>query len=539
MTNEVAARSSIPEARFGRPAPLGMDASTFRTLGHRLVDQISGFLESLSLGPVTRDESPSTVREALNLTGSLPEAGTDPGLLLEQTTQRLFNHSLFNAHPRFFGYITAPPAPIGILGDFLAAAVNANVGAWTLSPAATEIESQTVRWIASFIRYPTDCGGLLLSGGNMANFVCFLAARAAKAGWNVREQGVSAESGRKLRVYCSAETHTWIQKAADLSGLGTTSIRWIATDRRYRMDVDQLRRQIAADTAAGDLPFLVIGTAGTVSTGAIDPLPEIRALCNEYGLWFHVDGAYGGFAAAVPEAPVGLRDLSHADSIAVDPHKWLYAPLEAGCALVRDPDRLRAAFAYHPPYYHFEQSATNYFDYGPQNSRGFRALKVWLALKHVGAEGYRKMIADDIRLSQIMGRAVSDHEELQLVTQNLSITTFRYVPRDLRLKLGDAQVERYLDAVNRELLDRLQRGGEAFVSNAVVDGHYLLRACIVNFHTSQADVEAVPEIVARIGQRVDSERRLTAAHREEAAREKTTLLNLARESKSEDRRRVK
>src|SRR4029077_4081406 len=207
----------------------------------------------------------------------------------------------------------------GILGDFLAAAVNPNVGAWTLSPAATEIEAQTVRWIAQFIGYPVSCGGLLLSGGNMANLVCLLAARAAKADWNLREQGVFEDSGRRLRVYCSAETHTWIQKAADLGGLGTESIRWIPTDGKLRMDVTALRRQIEADAAAGDVPCLVVGTAGSVSTGAVDPLPEIGALCREHGVWFHVDGAYGGFAAAVPEAPDDLRGLSQADSVAVDP----------------------------------------------------------------------------------------------------------------------------------------------------------------------------------------------------------------------------
>ena len=489
-----------------------MDAATFRTLGHQLVDRVAGFLESLPRAPVTRDESPSTVREALNLTGSLPESGMDPGLLLEQTAQLLFAHSLFNGHPRFFGYITAPPAPIGILGDFLAAAVNPNVGVWTLSPAATEIESQTVRWIASLIGYPVDCGGLLVSGGNMANLVCFLAARAAKAGWDVREQGVLAHAGRRIRVYGSTETHTWIQKAADLGGLGTASIRWIATDARLRMDVAALRREIEADAAAGDVPCLVVGTAGSVSTGAVDPLPEISALCREYGVWFHVDGAYGGFAAGVPQAPDDLRGLSQADSVAVDPHKWLYAPLEAGCALVRDPASLRAAFAYHPPYYHLNERATNYVDYGPQNSRGFRALKVWLALRHVGASGYRKMIADDIRLSRAMAQAISRNAELELMTQDLSITTFRYVPRDLSTNVKEARVERYLDALNREILDRLQRGGETFVSNALVGGRYVLRACIVNFHTTQADVEAVPGIVARIGRTVDTQ--LRQSHRE-------------------------
>jgi aromatic-L-amino-acid/L-tryptophan decarboxylase len=506
---ESAVKESFVDRDSGRHAPLAMDAVTFRKLGHRLVDQLAGFLESLPFGPVTRDESPSVVRDAFDLTGPLPEMGTDPGPLLEETAQRLFAHSLFNGHPRFFGYITASPAPIAILGDFLAAAVNPNVGAWTLSPAATEIESQKVRWIAELIGYPVSCAGLLVSGGNMANLVCFLAARTAKAGWDVRKYGVSEGSGRRLRVYCSGETHTWIQKATDLGGLGTESVRWIATDSKLRMDASVLRRQIEADIVAGDVPFLVVGTAGSVSTGAVDPLPEISALCKEYGPWFHVDGAYGGFAAAVPQAHDDVRGLRLADSVAVDPHKWLYAPLESGCALVRDPEMLRAAFAYHPPYYHFEEKVTNYVDYGPQNSRGFRALKVWLALKHVGTMGYRNMIAEDIRLSQAMAEAVSRHPELQLMTQELSITTFRYVPSNLRARLQESEVELHLDTLNRELVDRLQRGGETFVSNAIVGGRYVIRACIVNFHTTQADVEAVPDIVARIGREVDAELRST------------------------------
>ena len=488
-----------------RHAPLAMDAAAFRALGHRLVDQLAESLDALPRGPVTRDESPSAVRQALDLSAPLPESGMEPGPLLERTAQLLFEHSLFNAHPRFFGYITAAPAPIGVLGDFLAAAVNANVGAWTLSPAATEIEAQTVRWIASLIGYPDECGGLLVSGGNMANLACFLAARAAKAGWNVRERGVTGDSGQRLRVYGSTETHTWIEKAADMGGLGTDAIRWIPTDGNLRMDVSALRRQIEADTAAGDVPCLVIGTAGSVSTGVVDPLWDISAVCKEHDVWFHVDGAYGGLAASVPDAPGDLHALTTADSVAVDPHKWLYAPLEAGCALVREPALLRSAFAYHPPYYHFDEQATNYVDYGPQNSRGFRALKVWLALRHAGAAGYRAMIADDIQLARAMADAVRRCDELELITQELSITTFRYVPRDLQPKLGDAAVERYLDLLNRTLLDRLQRGGEAFVSNAVVGNRYVLRACIVNFHTTRADVEATVDIAARLGRDVNAE----------------------------------
>ncbi len=495
------------KAHGSRNGGLAMDADMFRAIGHRLVDQVAAHLEALPDGPVTRDESPSGVRDALDLNGAFPEVGMDAALLLEQTTRQLFDHSLFNGHPRFFGYITSSPAPIGMLGDLLAAALNPNVGSWTLSPAATEIESQTVRWIAEFIGYPADCGGVLVSGGNMANFVCFLAARATKADWDVRTRGVAGDAGRRLRVYGSAEMHTWIQKATDMSGLGTDAIRWIPTGSDLRMDVDALRQQIASDIAAGDLPFLVVGTAGSVSTGAIDRLTAISAVCKEYDVWFHVDGAYGGFAAALPQAPEDLRALGLADSVAVDPHKWLYAPLEAGCALVRDVAALRAAFAYHPPYYHFAQHALNYVDLGPQNSRGFRALKVWLQMKHVGAAGYRAMIAEDIRLSQMMASAVNRHPDLELFTQALSITTFRYVPADLRGKVGQPAAEAHLDALNRTLVDRLQRGGEVFVSNAVLGGRYVLRACIVNFHTTESDVEAVPEIVVRLGRTIDAQLR--------------------------------
>lgn len=486
-----------------RPAPLHLDAETFRALGHALVDRMAARLASVPDHPVTRDERPSDLRAIFDLDKPLPDTGTDPDVLLSPLVDRLFDHSLFNAHPKFFGYITAPPAPIGILGDFVASALNPNVGSWRLSPAATEIEAQTVRWIAGLIGYPVDAGGLLVSGGNMANFVGFFAARAARTPWDVRQDGLAGGNGRRLRVYCSAETHTWIQKAADLSGIGTSAIRWIPVDADQRMRVDALERRIDDDVAAGDVPFLVVGTAGTVSTGAVDPLPAIADVCRARDLWFHVDGAYGGFAAASPEAPDDLRALGLADSVAIDPHKWLYAPLEAGCALVRSADRLRNAYAYHPPYYHFDEHALNFVDFGMQNSRGFRALKVWLALQHAGAAGYRRMITDDILLSRRLARAIAAHSQLELLTQHLSITTFRFVPDDLRASRQSADTHEYLDRLNQALLDRLQRDGVVFVSNGVVNGVYALRACIVNFHTRAADVDAVPAIVAATGRDVD------------------------------------
>jgi glutamate/tyrosine decarboxylase-like PLP-dependent enzyme len=493
------------ERRDGtRISPLEMSGEEFRSLGHALVDRIAGFLDSLPQRKVTTGESPTEIREALDAERTLPQRGAEPGRLLDHAADLLMEHSLFNGHPRFWGYITSSAAPMGALGDLLAAAVNPNVGAWLLSPMASEIEAQTIRWVAEMIGYPVMCAGLFVSGGNMANFVCFLAARQAHAEKNVRVQGMD---GTRLRTYCSKDTHTWIQKAADIAGLGTDAIRWIATDGDMRMDVAALREKIVQDRAAGETPFLVIGNAGSVSTGAIDPLPELAEVCREFDLWFHVDGAYGGVAAVLPDAPKEFAGLGLADSVAVDPHKWLYAPLEAGCALVRDAEKLRDAFAYHPPYYHFGTEAINYFDLGPQNSRGFRALKVWLALQQVGRDGYIQMIAEDVRLAREMFRLIPQYVELEALTQSLSITTFRYVPPDL--KAGDEKVERYLDQLNEALLTQLQNGGEAYLSNAVIEGRFALRACIVNFRTSIEDVEALLPIVVRIGDELDATMRPT------------------------------
>jgi glutamate/tyrosine decarboxylase-like PLP-dependent enzyme len=485
-----------------RTAPLEMSSEEFRELGTQLINRVADFLETLPSRPVTPAESPADIRQALAGSRALPQAGADSAQLLNKAADLLFEHSLFNSHPRFWGYVTSSAAPIGVLGDLLAAAVNPNVGAWLLSPMASEMEAQTVRWIAEMLSYPVDCGGLFVSGGNMANFVCFLAARQAKAQWDVRAKGVG---GTCLRVYCSQETHTWIQKAADMAGMGTESIRWIPVDGEMRMDLTALRQQILKDIADGDRPALVVGNAGSVSTGAVDPLPEIAALCREFDLWFHVDGAYGGLAAVIPDGPSAFAALRDADSVAVDPHKWLYAPLEAGCALVRDPEKLRAAFAYHPPYYHFGVEATNYFDLGPQNSRGFRALKVWLALQQVGREGYEQMISDDIRLARALFERVSQCAELEALTQSLSITTFRFVPTDLAQ--GDDNTAGYLNELNLELLTRLQASGEVYLSNAVINGKFALRACFVNFRTTLVDIEALLSIVLRMGKALDLELR--------------------------------
>jgi aromatic-L-amino-acid decarboxylase len=466
------------------PGPIDVSPAEFRRLGHELVDAIAEFLESLPQRKVTTGESPGEIR-ALLPDRPLPEQGEPADVLLREASALLFDHSLLTGHPRFWGYICGAPAPIGALADLLASAVNPNSGAFVLAPIATEIEAQTVRWIAELVGYPRDAGGLLVTGGNMANFVGFLA-------------GIHDKRSRaRLRAYASSETHTWINKAADLFGLGADAVRWIETDDRQRIRTDALREAIAADRDAGDTPAIVIGAGGTVSTGAVDPLDELAEICREEDVWFHVDGAYGAFAAALPDAPAELRALAAADSIALDPHKWLYIPVEAGCALVRDRERLLETFSHRPPYYHLpetdEEEPINYFELGPQNSRSFRALKVWLALRQVGRDGYVRMLEEDCALARELARVVEAEPELQFGTTNLGITTFRYVPDDL---VGD---DERLNEVNTELLTRLQADGEAFVSKAVINGRFFLRACFVNFRTTAEDVRALPPLVRRLG----------------------------------------
>lgn len=486
------------DSPLSRLQKMDLDPELFRQLGYTLVDQIAALFEEMPARPVTTREDLTAIQQMVEDLAKDPENGQDPKELLEKTTGVLLEHSLYNGHPKFWGYITSSPAPLGVLGDLLASAINPNVGACVLSPVATEIETQVINLCARFMGYPAG-GGILVSGGNMANNVGFLAALRAKTGQEIRKTGFRSMT-RQLLAYCSKETHTWIQKAADLYGLGTDSIRWIETAPSGQINLDSLEKQILEDLHAGHQPFLVTGTAGSVSTGVIDPLDQIASLCRKYDLWFHVDGAYGGFAAALPELKAVYKGLEAADSLAVDPHKWLYAPLEAGCALVKDPRHLTQTFSYHPPYYNFEQAGTNYVDYGPQNSRGFRALKVWLSLQHLGLDGHRQLIREDIQLAKYAYQTFEKLEDFEVFSHYLSITTFRYVPIELKERKREKEIAQYLDKLNQELLNRIETGGEYFLSKAIVRGIFTLRMCIVNFRTTTSDIDSFPDYIRGIGQ---------------------------------------
>jgi aromatic-L-amino-acid/L-tryptophan decarboxylase len=488
-------------ARF-RTSPVEVSKDDFKQTGYRLIDAIAEFYAGMANRPVTSGETPQQIQAVLG-SNALPEEGESVQVLVEKAIDLLLNHSLFNGHPKFFGYITSSPAPIGALADLLAAAVNQNVGANVLSPMATAIEKQTVKWLAEFIGLSPTYGGILVSGGNMANLTAFLTARTAKAPNSLKTDGLANVAG-ELVFYCSKATHTWIEKAAVLFGHGTKAIRWVPLQADHTMDTGILSQMIQDDIRIGKKPFLVIANAGDVSTGAIDNLAAIAAVCKVHDLWFHIDGAYGIPAAVVPQYQPLFEGIREADSIALDPHKWLYAPLEAGCTLVKNPQHLIDTYSAHPAYYNFDhmadEPALNYYEYGFQNSRGFRALKVWMALQQAGKKGYVQMISDDIALSRLLFEEANQHPELEALTQHLSITTLRYVP--LRLEGTEQEKENYLNELNEKLVNGLQLGGKVFLSNAIVVNKYCLRACIVNFRTTQQDIREAIDLIVEEGRRI-------------------------------------
>lgn len=473
--------------------PLHISTESFRALGHRLVDEVAEHFASLPGKAVTAGEDPAVVRDALGR-GTWPEHGQAPEDIVRRATDLLMEHSLFPGHPKFWGYIVGSGTQIGTLADLLAAAVNPNVGGWNLAPMASEIEAQVVRWTAGWIGYPEGSDGILVSGGAMANYVGFLVGRRMKTPWGVRQDGL-LKGGKQLKVYCSKETHTWIQKATDLFGFGTDAIEWLPTDDQLRIDVRALEERIIADKEAGHVPLMAIGTAGTVSTGVVDDLKGIRDVCRRHDLWFHVDGAYGGPAAHLPENAELFEGISDADSVALDPHKWFYSPQEAGCVLIRERQHLLDTFSYRPPYYHFEEfeqePPVNYYEYGLQNSRGFRALKVWMTMLQAGESGMAEMIRHDITMARMLFDLVDEAPDFEAFQTHLSITTFRYVP-DPSLSQDE------LNTVNQDLLVALQKSGRAFLSNAVVNDHFLLRACIVNFRTTEEDIRALPGLLKEV-----------------------------------------
>jgi glutamate/tyrosine decarboxylase-like PLP-dependent enzyme len=431
--------------------------------------------------------------------GALPASATDLDDLVRELRQELLPASVYNGHPRFLAYITSSPLPAGVLADFAASALNQNAGLWRIAPAATAVELQTIDWAKEMIGYPADAEGVFVSGGQMANILAYNIFRDAKTPWDTRAHGMRGADGSapRLRVYASTEVHYCHEQAAELLGMGREAVRLVPVDDAYRMRTDALASMIAEDRASGALPIAIAATAGTVGTGAIDPLDTLARVADAEDLWLHVDGAYGAFAALAPSAAAELGPLGRADSIACDPHKWLYAPIDAGVTLVRRPGLLEGSFAFHASYLATEERSgrVDMFERGPENSRRFRALKVWFALKLYGRDGFRDMIEHNIQLAAYMERLIEATPGLALrAPRGLSIVCWRAEP-------AGVSGSKRLDALQTAVIAELEARGIAVISNAKLrDGSTALRACIVNFRTTAEDVRTIVEESARIGQ---------------------------------------
>ncbi len=488
-----------------RPEPvrdLDWDPARARAFADRTTDIWQELLERLPQMPVSGRWTAKEIHDAIAL--PVPDAPMPVDVLFAYLRDVVFERSALTGHPRFMAYVSGAGTVPGAAADLLAAGLNANLGGWQLSPAASEIELHLTRWFAKdLFGLPQGSGGLITSGGAMANFVGLKTARDHRAGWDVRAEGLAGHP--PLTLYLSEETHVVSDRGADMLGIGTNGVRHIAVDEDYRIRVDELRAAIADDRAAGRVPFAVVASAGTVATGAVDPLDAVADVCAVEGLWMHVDAAYGGPAMLADDLRPAFAGIERADSIGFDPHKWLYTPHSGGCVVVRNMAHLAESFDVHASYTIQEKEYTQHgIDlgrHGPQFSRGFWALKVWVSLLAHGREAYGRRISHDAALARYLGARVQERPGFELSTPvGLSICCFRYVPPGLP---EGPDREAYLDRLNERLMTEIQLDGRVYISNAVLGDRFVLRACIVNFRTEADDVDAVLDVAAEIGHDLD------------------------------------
>lgn len=488
---------------------LNWDPARARAFADRAVDLWQELLERLPELPVSGRWTAKEVQDAVAI--DVPDAPMSDEALFAYLHDVIFDWSELSGHPRFMAYISGAGTVPGAAADLLAAGLNANLGGWQLSPAASEIELHLTRWFATeLFGLPAGAGGLILSGGAMANFVGLKTARDHRAGWDVRAEGLAGHP--PLAMYMSSETHVVSVRGADMLGIGNDGVRMIPVDDEYRMQVDELSAAIARDRAAGYVPFAVVASAGTVATGAVDPLPQIADLCDEEGLWLHVDAAYGGPAMLADDLRPLFAGIERASSIAFDPHKWLYTPHSGGCLVVREFAHLSESFDAQASYVvqdkEYTQHGLDLGRHGPQFSRSFWALKVWVSLLAHGRQAYGRRISHDAELARYLGARAEERPEFELATPvELSICCFRYVPPGL--PDGDGR-EAYLDHLNERLMTEIQLDGRVFISNAVLGHRFVLRVCIVNFRTEADDVDAVLDVAAELGAALDGKMRPAA-----------------------------
>jgi aromatic-L-amino-acid decarboxylase len=461
-------------------ADLKTGPEQFHEMAVQALEVVERYYAELSDIPVMPVTTASAVRDLLN--EPLPQQGATVADALAIVRDVVYPLCRHNGHPRFLGYVASPGTSASAIGDFLTAGLNANVTSWRSAPAAAEMEHLVVDWLKTMIGYDAGSTGLLVSGGSMANFSGLAAARTAAD----PEMGRFGAGGRpSLRIYVSDEGHFSIHKSARLLGIGSENVQSIPTDGSLRIDVAELERRINDDLKAGLRPMCIVANAGTVNTGAVDPLEELARVAARHSLWLHVDGAYGAFSALAPTMKCRFAGIEQADSVSLDPHKWLYTSVGCGCVLYRNPQAATATFAHDAEYTRpvglTRDEAFAFWNLGPELSRPFRALTVWLQIKLYGARNLAVAIESNLACARHFGHLVQKSEDFELLAPvGLSIFCFRCRPRNYT---GD------LDTLNERILIEVQRGGSSYLSNTCIGGKFALRGCVLNYRTTVQDME--------------------------------------------------
>jgi len=473
------------------PCPLELTATERATLGRAALDWALKYFDDQSRLPIYPTTNPGDLTALL--ASALPLDPQEPAAVMADF-EHVAANGRHNGHPRMFGYVQSAGSFAGVVGDLLASALNQNVTSWRSAPSATTIEHQVIDWLKTMVGFDPAGSGVLLSGGSFANFAGLAAALRASTDVDLNRKGVAALPG-KPRIYASTMTHMSIAKGASLLGIGKDAIVTVPADAAHRMDPDALSQQIAKDHDSGHHAICVVATAGDVNTGAIDSLDAIADVCAVNQLWLHVDGSYGALAAQSPHVAGAMAGIGRADSLSLDPHKWLYAPLDVGCLLVRDINALRRAFSEGADYIDVvadrDMSDFAYWDHSPELSRRFRALKIWVLLKTHGVRAIQQAIDDNIAAAAHLVRSIGQSSDFELMAPApLSIVCFRY-------RNGD-------DAFNKRLMLEVQRDGDSYLSNAMIGGRFALRACIVNYRTTPQDVDQLLVTIRRVAARISA-----------------------------------
>lgn len=480
------------------------DWDAVRRLGHQMVDDMIAHLKDIRQKPVWQ-HVPEDVKERLTR-DPLPLEGKPLADVYQQFKEDVLPYPTGNIHPRFWGWVQTNGTPTAMLASMLAAGLNPHMAGYEQSPAY--VERQVIDWLRQVMGFPESAGGLLVSGGTMANMNGLAVARSVKAGFDLKNDGLNADDAPQLTVYGSSETHSWVTKCCDLMGLGKKAFRSAPVTEGYQLDIAACRQMILDDIAAGKKPFCIIGTVGTVNTGAIDDLKAIKQLADEFDLWFHVDGAFGSMVAFSEESKAMAAGQEMADSIGFDLHKWGFMPYEVACVLVRENHDQLKTFSTAASYIAAEkrgltQNITYFADRGLQLSRGFRALKLWMSFKEQGMHKFGAIIHQNILQARYLAALVEAHTNLALlIPVSLNIVCLRYVPS------GDWQGD--LNALNQEILIQIQESGIAVPSQTILRGDYAIRVSITNHRTNRQDIDVFVEAVLARGQAIANDLQLGA-----------------------------